>query len=153
MLKFIKFARRKLPQKIQKNNDVNRITLSDEEIVAAKDCFFKKAALEVKKFIKPSQNQKVSIERDGILYYSGRILLSGNIKITGQMSTVMKYLAAHTFYVPIIYKHSPVAYSIINEAHWHSKEAMHSGVETVLRYVRKNGFIIFGRDLVKKIKI
>ena len=29
---------------------------------------------------------------------------------------------------------------------------MHSGVETVWRYVLKTGFIIFERDLVKKIK-
>ena len=79
-------------------------------------------------------------------------LPTDNIKITGGMSTVMKDLAADTFCVPIIYKHSPLAYSLINEVHWHSKAAMHSGVETVWRYVLKTGFIIFGRDLVKKIK-
>ena len=55
-------------------------------------------------------------------------------------------------YQSIIYKHSPLAYSLINEVHCHSKTAMHSGVETVWRYVLKIGFIIFGRNLVKKIK-
>ena len=64
----------------------------------------------------------------------------------------MKDLAADTFCVPIIYQHSLLAYSLVNEVHWHSKAAMHSGVETVWRYVLKTGFIIFGRDLVKKIK-
>ena len=151
VLKFIKLVKTKSPQKFQ-NNDVNSITLSDEEILAAKEYFFRKATLEVKRFIKPTQYQKISIERDGILYYSGRILPTDNIKITGEMSTVMKDLAADTFCVPIIYKHSPLAYSLINEVHWHSKAAMHSGVETVWRYVLKTGFIIFGRDLVKKIK-
>ena len=68
------------------------------------------------------------------------------------MSTVMKDLAADTSCVPIIYKHSPLAYSLIHEVHWHSKAAMHSGVETRWRYVLKTGFIIFRRDLVKKIK-
>ena len=36
--------------------------------------------------------------------------------------------------------------------HWHSKAEIHSGVKTVWRYVIKTGFIIFGKDLVKKIK-
>ena len=35
---------------------------------------------------------QISIERDGILYYSGSILPTDNIKITGEMSTVMKDL-------------------------------------------------------------
>ena len=117
VLKFIKFVRRKLPQKVQNNNDVNRITLSDEEIVAAKDCFFRKATLEKKKFIKPSQYQKISIERDGILYCSGRILPTDSTKITGEVFTVMKDLAAETFYVPIMYKHSPLTYTLINKVH------------------------------------
>ena len=69
------------------------------------------------------------------------------------MSTVIKDLAADKFYVPIIYKHSPLVHSLINEVHWHLKAAVHSGVETVWRYVLKTGCIIFERDLVKKIKI
>ena len=146
-------CKNKVTTEISKQNDVSSITLSDEEILAAKEYFFRKATLEVKKSIKPTQYQKISIERDGILYYSGRILPTDNIKITGEMSTVMKDLAADTFCVPIIYKHSPLAYSLINEVHWQSKAALHSGVETVWwRYVLKTGFIIFGRDLVKKIK-
>ena len=117
VLKFIKLVKTKPPQKFQNNNDVNSITLSDEEILAAKEYFFRKATLEVKRFIKPTQYQKISIERDGILYYSGRILPTDNIKITGEMSTVMKDLAADTFCVSIIYKHSPLIYSLINEVH------------------------------------
>ena len=35
---------------------------------------------------------QISIERDGIHYYSGSILPTDNIKITGEMSTVMKDL-------------------------------------------------------------
>ena len=68
------------------------------------------------------------------------------------MSTVMKDWAADTVFVPIIYKHSTLAYSLINEVHWHSKAEVNCGVETVWRYVLKIRFIIFGRDLVKKIK-
>ena len=152
VLKFIKLVKTKSPKKLQNNNDVNSITLSDEKILAAKKYFFRNARLEVNIFIKPTQYQKISIQRDGILYYSRRILPTDNIKITGEMSTVMKDLAADTSCVPIICKHSSLGYSLINEVHWHSKAAMHSGVQTVWRYVLKIGFIIFGRNLVKKIK-
>ena len=61
MLKFIKLVKTKSPRKFQNNNDVNSITLSDEEILAAKEYFFRKATLEVKKFIKSRQYQKISI--------------------------------------------------------------------------------------------
>ena len=37
VLKFIKFAKTKSPRKLQNNNDVNSITLINEEIVAAKE--------------------------------------------------------------------------------------------------------------------
>ena len=117
MLKFIKLVTTKSLRKFQNNNDINRITLSDEEILAAKEYFFRKVTLKVKKFIKSTQYQKISIERDRILYYSRRIPPTDNIKITGEMSTVMKGLAADTFCVPVIYKHSPLAYSLINEVH------------------------------------
>ena len=65
----------------------------------------------------------------------------------------MKDLSSDTFCVPLVYKHSPLAYGLINEIHWYSKAAMHSGVETVWRFVLKEAFIIQGRDLVKKIKL
>ena len=69
------------------------------------------------------------------------------------MSDVMKDLSSSTFFVPVIYKHFPLAYSIVNDVHWNSSVAKHSGVETVWRYVLKTAFIISGRELVKKIRI
>ena len=42
---------------------------------------------------------------------------------------------------------------LISEVHWYSKVEIHFGVEAVWRYVLKAGFMIFGRDLVIKIKI
>ena len=58
------------------------------------------------------------------------------------MSTAMKDLCANTFCIPVIYKHSPLAYSIINEIHWPSDAGKHSRIETVLRYVLKLGYIM-----------
>ena len=67
-LKFIKLVKRNSPQKFQNSNDINNMTLSHEEIVAAKKYLFRKATLEVKKLIKPTQYQKILIERDSVLY-------------------------------------------------------------------------------------
>ena len=80
------------------------------------------------------------------------MLETEKINATCEMSTVMKDLCSNTFCVPVIYKHSPLAYSIVNEIHWHSDAAEHSDVETVWRYVFKLKYIMQGRDLVKKVK-
>ena len=61
------------------------------------------------------------------------------------MSTVMKDLCSNAFSVPL-------AYSIVNKIHWHPDAAKHSSVETAWRYVLKFGYIMQGRDLVKKAK-
>ena len=49
-------------------------SLTEEEIIAAKMYFFKKATLEVKRFLKPFQYKDVSQEIDDVLTYTGRIL-------------------------------------------------------------------------------
>ena len=83
--------------------------LTEKEINAAERYFFKKATSEVKNFISLKEYQKISFEKDDILYYSGRILPTENVNGVYEMSTTMKDLSSSTFCVPIIYKHSPLA--------------------------------------------
>ena len=78
---------------------------------------------------------------------------TSNIEAAGEMSSVMKDLSATTFQVPLGYKHSPLAYSLINEVHWSSMAVKHSGVETVWWYALKTAYSIFRREIVKKIRI
>ena len=99
--------------------------LSDEEITASENYFFKKETSEVKEIAKKYEYQKISFQKAGILYYKVRILATENINGTCEMSTVMKYLSSDTFCVPVIYKHSPLAYSIVKEIHWHSDAVKH----------------------------
>ena len=106
----------------------------------------------MKRFVKPSTYEKFSKEKDGILYYAGRILSTDEITIVGKMTSAMQDLKADTFCVPLIDKFSPLAYSIINEVHWYDDSVMHSGIESVWRFVLKRAFIIEGRDLVKLFK-
>ena len=64
----------------------------------------------------------------------------------------MKDLYSTTFCVPITDKHSPIAYSLVNDIHWNDKTVCHCGVETTYRYILKRMFIIEGRELVRRIK-
>ena len=66
----------------------------------------------------------------------------------------MQDLSATIFCVPIVDKHSPIAYVIINDTHWNDKVVQHSDsdVETVWRYVLKKAYIIEGCSIAKKIK-
>ena len=61
-------------------------------------------------------------------------------------------LSSASFFVPIIHKNSPIAYSIISDIHWYHKVAKHSGVETLMRYVLQKVYVTEGRSLMKQIR-
>ena len=142
------------PIKDLTNNEplTSTVTFTDDDILNSEKYFYRKATCEVKKFVKESQYAKITTEKDEILYYTGRILPTQNINSIGNMTEVMQDLSSTSFCVPVIDKHSPLAYSIINEVHWHNKKAKHSGIETVLRYTLQKAYIIEGRDLVKRFR-
>ena len=48
--------------------------ISEKDIDLAEDCYFKKASLELRHFVKEAQITKFSKEKDGKLLYTGRIL-------------------------------------------------------------------------------
>ena len=158
VLKFINFTKIKQKLKSQIKTHMKKdikesykfIKLSSEDIKALENYFFSKASKEVKHFI--NERKKFTREQDGIIKYVGRILATDNVTIVEKYTSAMQDLASTSFCVPVIDKHLPLAYSIINEVHWHSQVARHSGVETTWRYVLKTAFIIEGRELVKKIK-
>ena len=118
----------------------------------AEHYFFVKATEEIKSLIHTKKYTKISYENNGILYYNGRILPDSSITSTGRMTAVMLDLSFTMFCVPLVHRHSPIAYSIVNHVHWNHSVAKHSGVETVLRYVLKIAYIIDGRELVRLIR-
>ena len=136
-----------------KGNCINRsILINEDETQSALNYFFQKATLEVKQFNPVQKYEKISTEKKGILYYSGRILPNQHVSSVTSMSDIMRDLSSTTFCVPLIDKHSPLAYSIVNEIHWYHDVAKHSGVETVLRYTLNHAYIIDGREIVKRIR-
>ena len=73
--------------------------------------------------MKENRYKRISKEKEGILYYTKRILPNQNVTVVGRMTNVMKDLQQTSFCVPIIDKHSPLAYSIVNEIHWYNNIA------------------------------
>ena len=108
--------------------------------------------MEIKQFVKPSDYEKISKEDDGLLMYTGRILPTQQMNPISAMTDVMKDLSSRTFYVPLVDKNSPIAYSIAMHYHWEGKVVVHGGIESTLREILKYVYIIGGRDLVTKIK-
>ena len=152
VLKFIKNMKQSNVQK--KPDSCQRLTvyLSEDEVQDGRKYFFKKTTAEVKHFNKQKSYEKFSVEREGVLWYTGRILPTNEFTITGRFTDAMKDLSQSTFCVPIIDKFSPVAYSIINDVHWHDKNVKHSGVESTWRQVLSIAYITEGRGIVKLIR-
>ena len=141
--------------KYQKNCSVTSTMLplpTDVDTQNAELYFYRKATCEVKQFLQPNQYERISQEKNGVMYYTGRILPTQTVKPNNNLTDVMYDLSSSTFCVPVVYCHSPIAYSIVNDIHWYHKVAQHSGVETVYRYVLQKVYIIHGRDLVKKFR-
>ena len=127
------------------------VHLPEDIVNAAKSYFFLKATHEVKQFVHPSKYKNNSIMRDGILYFTGRILASQEISGKIALSDACVDLSASSFCVPITDALSPVAYAIVSETHWYHPDVSHGGVESILRISQCTAFVIGGRELVKSI--
>ena len=128
------------------------VHLSKDLLNAANGYFFMKAAAEVKHFVNPSKYETKSIFKDGILYYTDRILPMQKIDCRFSLGDASSDLLASSFCMPIIDAHSPIAYAIVSETHWYHPDVSHGGVESVLQYCQNIAYIIEGRAFVKSIK-
>ena len=70
VLKFMKSLKRR-SRKLPSDDQYKNILLLDEEIeVSQTFFFFQKATIEIKTFVRTSHYQQISIEKNGILYYT-----------------------------------------------------------------------------------
>ena len=135
-----------------KNVSTAVIKVGRDLLTAAKDYFFRKAALEVQEFVDSSRYKTISAWKNGIMYFTGRILMTQKIDGDFSYADAMLDLSESTFCVPITDSHSPVAYAIMSDTHWNDPDVRHKGVETTLRYAQKTAYILGGRDLAKRFK-
>ena len=132
--------------------EVAVVHVHEDFINASKNYFFRKASLEVVRFVDKSKYKNKSVWKNNILYYTGRIMPSQKIDGRFSLSDASLDLSEATFCVPITDAHSPVAYAIVSETHWFDPDVSHSGVESTLRYAQNSAYIIGGRLLVKTIQ-
>ena len=104
---------KKVPLGLNDEEEGDAVVLEDAEVMSALDYFYKKSTEELKKFKKKKEYERISEEVDGILYYKGRILLEQSVTGVKDMCDVMIDLSCRTFWVPLVDRYSPFAYSII----------------------------------------
>ena len=122
--------------------------LTDSEVQYSLDYFFQKATSEVKQFIQPKCYENISAEKNDILYYTARVSPS-DVVFKCPMTDAMIDLSVGTFIVPLVDRHSPLAYGIVNQIHWYHPSVSHGGVESTIRHVMTVAHIFGVRDLVK----
>lgn len=128
------------------------VPLPDYILRAAKNYYFRKATSEILKFVDPKKFTKISTMKDGILYFSSRILFTQKVDGNLSFTDAVLDLTEATFFVPLVDAHSPIAYALVLETHWFDPDVSHSGVESTLRYAQNTAHIIGGRELVKKVR-
>ena len=112
----------------QEQDDVLRKT--DKFVNLTLLYLYRKATDEVKEFYSAAVVQKIGIEVDGVLLSSGRIIDEMDFLETAELEVDLGSLGIRTR-LPIIDRHSPLAYSIAQYVHWDL--AVHRGAETCSR--------------------
>ena len=120
--------------------------LRDEDLLWAQNYYFKIGTEEVKQFCSKKEYRDVCIEKDGILYYSGRILEGQTIE---DPEGTMLDLEPLSFVRPVLDRYSPVSYSIM--LHAHGIMSKHRSVPFTLRESRGVAYVLRGRDLAIEI--
>lgn len=123
------------------------VMLTQEEIVAAERYVFQVTTRETKYFNKKESYEKIGCMKDGVLLYNARIMDGERPEtIPGAMLDV----GPLTFCVPIVDRHSPVAYAVMLYAH--ETLTHHGGINSTLRRSREIVFILRGMSLATEIK-
>ena len=137
---------------LKANVGVKVIELSEHMLRSSMTYFSLKSSKEVKHFLSKTKYQNITKERDGIFYYSGRILEDYKFDRYPKLCDAAIDLCSTSFCVPVMDQYSPVAISIALEVHWYQSDVKHTGIEAILRKMLGVAFIIGGRKLAISIK-
>ena len=85
----------------ENSSKVAVVHLSNNILNASKFYFFRKATAELKAFVEPSKYERISTLKEGILFYTGRILPMQEIDGRFSLGDASLDLSAATFFVPI----------------------------------------------------
>ena len=118
-----------------------------EDIEKARRYFFLKGTREVEKFSDSKDFKSCSVIKDGIRYYTGRIL-DDTAEIS--VENTMLDLSPTSFVKPILDRFSPIAYAIMIDSHEHGVH--HRNAITTLRYSLNEAYILKGRTLAEEVR-
>ncbi len=122
------------------------VVFSQDELQLAADYFFRLGTREFKKFGKLSEVKHCSVEKDQILYFTGRVLDTSSLVATEK---VLFDIDPVSFVKPILDKSSPISYSVMIETHWNT--AVHSSPLTTYRFSLETAYVVGGRALAQEI--
>ena len=123
--------------------------LCDKYSNMALSYMYRKGSMEVKKFCKEKQIEKIAVEKEGILLSKGRLLDEMNFVETAEVPNLDLGCLGVRVNLPLLERYSPLAYSIAEHIHWDL--AVHRGVETCNRMSLENVSIIQGATLYKEL--
>ena len=110
---------------------------------------FRKATMEVKKFVSKQVVTKVAREVDGILLSKGRLVDGMNFVETGELGNFNMGSLGIKVNVPVLDRFSPLSYSIAQHVHW--QVGKHRGIETTNRLMLEHVSILQGMSLCREI--
>ena len=110
---------------------------------------YRKAAGEVKKFNNKKLVEKISVEQDNILFSKNRILNGMSFAEMGDLQLSDLPVMGVKAHVPVIDRHSPLAYCIGQHIHWNV--AHHRGIESCNRFSLQNCSIMQGMSLYREL--
>ena len=91
------------------------------------DYYLEKATAEIYEFVDKSRYGRISVAKDGILYYSARILSTQKFGGDASLCNAALDITSTTFCVPLSDDRSPIARPIVNEVHWYHFDVKHGG--------------------------
>ena len=126
------------------------IMIGSDDISQALHYLFSKATAEVKKFVKPEMLNKISFEKNGILFSRTRLLDGQRFQETGGLEdlNILTDLNIRVF-TPVVERYSPLSYSIAD--YIHRVISKHKGYENCYRESLNYCFIIQGMSVFREI--
>ena len=122
--------------------------ITDKYLHQALVYLYRKAAREVIHFNSKVKVDKVAVMKDGILFSKGRIMDGMNFVQTGGLEISDLGNLGIKAHIPVVDRHSPLAYSIANHVHWNL--AKHRGMETCNRISLEHVNILQGASLYRE---
>lgn len=143
----LRFVRRARKQEKYESCKFPSTQITEEELLRAEKYFFSKTSAEVKKFCKPEDYKDCSVERDGVLLFTSRLLDGQKVL---DMENVMGDVTPQFFQKPLVERHSPVGYAVM--LYSHEVLTNHGGSVAALRESRSIARILKGRELAEEVK-